>query len=51
MSSMVSVSVREAAREALRAALEAALPAVERAHAQLFRQINAAFQQGTKECT
>nr|XP_032529579.1 enhancer of mRNA-decapping protein 4 [Danaus plexippus plexippus] len=49
VSSMVSVSVREAAREALRAALEAALPAVERAHAQLFRQINAAFQQGTKE--
>ncbi|CAG9567572.1 unnamed protein product [Danaus chrysippus] len=49
VSSMVSASVREAAREALRHALEAALPAVERAHAQLFRQINAAFQQGTKE--
>ncbi|XP_045511284.1 enhancer of mRNA-decapping protein 4-like [Colias croceus] len=50
LSSLVAGAVGEAARAALRdALLEQALPLMEKAHAQVFRQINQAFQAGTKE--
>lgn len=39
--------VRDSFKEAL---FDSVVPVMEKAHAQIFRQINTAFQNGTKEC-
>ncbi|XP_063618137.1 enhancer of mRNA-decapping protein 4 [Cydia splendana] len=50
LSASVSQCVTNAVRDAFRDAMkDSVLPAVERAHADMFRQVNQAFQQGTKE--
>lgn len=47
----IAKSVSEMVKESFRSALfESVVPVMEKAHAQIFRQINHAFQNGTKEC-
>lgn len=51
LSSSIATSLSEMVRESFRSALfESVVPVMEKAHAQIFRQINQAFQTGTKEC-
>ncbi|CAH0726350.1 unnamed protein product, partial [Brenthis ino] len=50
LSTSIAASLSEMVREAFRAALfESVVPAMEKAHAQIFRQISHTFQAGTKE--
>ncbi|RVE42996.1 hypothetical protein evm_012342 [Chilo suppressalis] len=50
LSTSIAKSLSEMVREQFREAIMASVvPVVEKAHAQMFRQINAAFQAGTKE--
>ncbi|XP_037866623.1 enhancer of mRNA-decapping protein 4 isoform X3 [Bombyx mori] len=50
LSSSIARCVSEQVRESFRASVtDSLLPAMERAHAQIFRQVNNAFQNGTKE--
>ncbi|XP_037297745.1 enhancer of mRNA-decapping protein 4 isoform X2 [Manduca sexta] len=50
LSTTIAKSLSEMVRESFRSALfESVLPAMEKAHAQIFKQINQAFQNGTKE--
>ncbi|CAG9784711.1 unnamed protein product [Diatraea saccharalis] len=50
LSTSIAKSLSEMVREQFREALmESVVPVVEKAHAHMFRQINAAFQAGTKE--
>ncbi|XP_060802162.1 enhancer of mRNA-decapping protein 4 [Amyelois transitella] len=50
LSTAIAKSLSEMVRDSLRAALmESVLPAMEKMHAQIFRQVNQAFQNGTKE--
>ncbi|XP_041986844.1 enhancer of mRNA-decapping protein 4-like [Aricia agestis] len=50
LSSSIAASLADMVRAALRDALfESAVPVMEKAHAQIFKQINQAFQNGTKE--
>ncbi|XP_013147075.1 PREDICTED: enhancer of mRNA-decapping protein 4 isoform X2 [Papilio polytes] len=50
LSGAIASSLSEMVRESFREALcEGVLPLMEKAHAQIFRQINQAFQNGTKE--
>ncbi|CAG5048174.1 unnamed protein product [Parnassius apollo] len=50
LSTAIATSLSEMVRESFRQALfESVVPVMEKAHAQIFRQINQAFQNGTKE--
>ncbi|XP_045535054.1 enhancer of mRNA-decapping protein 4 [Papilio machaon] len=50
LSGAIATSLSEMVRESFREALcESVVPVMEKAHAQIFRQINQAFQNGTKE--
>ncbi|XP_028156608.1 enhancer of mRNA-decapping protein 4 [Ostrinia furnacalis] len=50
LSTSIAKSLSDMVRESFRETLfECVVPAMEKAHAQLFRQINGAFQNGTKE--
>ncbi|CAH2208363.1 jg25484, partial [Pararge aegeria aegeria] len=51
LSTAIAKSLSEMVRDSFREALfESVVPVMEKAHAQIFRQINHAFQNGTKEC-
>jgi hypothetical protein len=51
LSTSIAKSLSDMVRDSLRAALaDSVLPLLEKAHTQIFRQVNAAFQAGTKEC-
>lgn len=51
LSTSIAKSLSDMVRAQFREALfESMVPIMEKAHAQIFRQINQAFQTGTKEC-